>query len=81
MWQLRPHDVGVLGLCNGNALCGTCHVYVHDAWVDRLDPPDETEEAMLAEVRPRKECSRLSCRIEFAADLAGLELTVAPRVP
>ncbi|WP_416979693.1 hypothetical protein [Streptomyces sp. T028] len=28
MWQLRPHKIGIVGLCNGNATRDTCHVYV-----------------------------------------------------
>lgn len=45
--QLRPMKVGIIGLCNGNAACGTCHVYVEKEWLDRLPEPDEYEGEML----------------------------------
>ncbi|WP_050796037.1 2Fe-2S iron-sulfur cluster-binding protein [Parafrankia sp. EUN1f] len=79
MWQLRPLKAGVVGLCNGNAACGTCHVYVREDWLDRLPGPDEYEQEMLGEVRLRRSNSRLSCQIEYGPELDGLELTVAPR--
>jgi 2Fe-2S ferredoxin len=79
MWQLRALKVGVVGLCNGNAACGTCHVYVADGWAPQLEEPDEYEDEMLEEVSHRKPNSRLSCQIEYKAELDGLELTVAPR--
>lgn len=79
MWQLRALKVGIVGLCNGNAACGTCHVYIDPEWADRLEPPDEYEEEMLDEVSNRKDSSRLSCQIEYDLELDGLELTVAPR--
>ncbi|MGW1783742.1 2Fe-2S iron-sulfur cluster-binding protein [Streptomyces sp. NPDC002143] len=79
MLQLRPLKVGILGLCQGNAACGTCHVYVEKEWLDRLPDPDEYEEEMLSEVAARRENSRLSCQIEYRTELDGLEMTVAPR--
>lgn len=78
MWQIRPLRAGVVGLCNGNAACGTCHVYVAPEWADRLEAPDEYEEEMLDEVNNRQQFSRLSCQIEYQPELDGLELTVAP---
>jgi len=79
MWQLRALRVGVVGLCSGNAACGTCHVYVDPAWFDRLPPIEDYEDEMLAELSHRTDCSRLSCQIEYSAELDGLRLTVAPR--
>ncbi len=79
MYHLRPMKVGVVGLCNGNAACGTCHVYVPEHWLSRLPEPDEYEQEMLDELSHRKSNSRLSCQIAYQTDLDGLELTIAPR--
>jgi len=54
----------------------TCHVYVDDAWRDKVGPPSEMEEDMLDfafDVRPS---SRLSCQIKVTEALDGLILKV-----
>ena len=79
MPQLRPLKVGVIGMCNGNAACGTCHVYVEPERFDDLPLIDEYEEEMLAELESREPNSRLSCQLVYEPSLADLTLTVAPR--
>lgn len=64
---------GIAADCGGVMTCATCHVYVDEAWADRLPPPSADESAMLemtaAERRPN---SRLSCQIVLDESLAGL---------
>ena len=66
---------GIAGVCGGNMMCGTCHVYLADAWLGRAGERSEDEEAVLdslslrADVRPT---SRLSCQIRLTAALDGL---------
>ena len=71
---------GILAECGGNAMCATCHVYVDEAWVERLAPPGKDEEALLdgtaAERRPN---SRLSCQIRMTTELDGLVLCLPDR--
>lgn len=78
MQQLRPLKVGVVGLCNGNAACGTCHVYVDENHIAELDEPDEFEEEMLAELSTRQKNSRLACQLVYEPSMADLTLTIAP---
>ncbi len=68
---------GIVAECGGACACATCHAYIDDAWIQRLDPPGEMEDAMLDSVIDRRPNSRLTCQIEVTADLAGLELYVA----
>ena len=75
---LRPAKVGIIGLCNGNAVCGTCHVYVDDDWLDRLPVPEDFELEKIDELEHRRENSRLSCQLVYEPGLDGLALTVAP---
>jgi len=60
------------GACEGSMACSTCHVFVDDAWFDRLPEASEEEEDMLDlafDVRPT---SRLGCQIAMAKELDGL---------
>ncbi|MFF3127365.1 2Fe-2S iron-sulfur cluster-binding protein [Streptomyces sp. NPDC057908] len=78
MPDLRSARVGVVGMCGGNAACGTCHVYVDEAWRAALDAPDGDELYMLDELESRTPASRLACQIVFRPSLDGIELSVAP---
>lgn len=69
----------VEGICGGCASCGTCHVYVDPAWIDRLDPIRGNEEDMLESLRHYKaDSSRLTCQITLVPELDGLTFTLAP---
>jgi 2Fe-2S ferredoxin len=70
---------GVVAQCGGACMCATCHVYVDPAWVSRLQPREEMEEAMLEIAWEPRPNSRLSCQIQITADLDGLEVTVPQR--
>jgi ferredoxin, 2Fe-2S len=58
--------------CGGACACSTCHVYIDEAWREKVGEPSPMEEDMLDfafEVRPN---SRLSCQIKVREDLDGL---------
>ena len=61
--------------CGGACSCATCHVYVDEAWTDKVGSPSPMEEDMLDfafDVRPT---SRLSCQIKITPALEGLVVT------
>lgn len=63
---------GIVAECGGSCLCATCHVYVDDAFVDRV-PLDGDQDAMLdSTASERKPNSRLSCQIVVSPALDGL---------
>ena len=67
---------GIEAECGGACSCATCHVYVDEAWREKVGPPTEMEEDMLDfafDVRPT---SRLSCQIKVTAALDGLVVQV-----
>ena len=70
---------GIIGECGGVCMCATCHIYVHEEFLDRLPPIKDTEEAVLevtnAERLPN---SRLSCQIKMTDDLDGLTVDIPP---
>ena len=70
-------DNGVPGIdadCGGGCACATCHVEVDEAWLEKLHPANDDEEAMLDSVPILSSGSRLSCQIIFTSELEGLEV-------
>jgi 2Fe-2S ferredoxin len=63
---------GVIAECGGACSCATCHVYVDEAWFDRLEKKSETEVALLDAVCDPKPNSRLSCQLKVTEELEGL---------
>ena len=63
---------GVIAECGGACSCATCHVYVDDAWVDKLSAKSEDEVALLDAVCNPQPNSRLSCQIKVTEELDGL---------
>jgi 2Fe-2S ferredoxin len=79
MERLRDLDYGVAAICGGMCSCATCHVDVAPEWLSRLSAPMSDEKDLLAELTHRQSNSRLSCQIDWTADLAGLSVTIAPQ--
>lgn len=75
---IKDYGLPLKAECGGACCCATCHVYVHEDWVDRLYAMREDEEDMLDEAIDVKENSRLSCQILMSADLDGLKVIIAP---
>ncbi|MFT4054485.1 MAG: 2Fe-2S iron-sulfur cluster-binding protein [Novosphingobium sp.] len=74
-------DAGIdemLALCGGCTSCATCHVYVDEAFTDRLQPMSDDENDLLDSSEHRQAISRLSCQIPISAALDGLRVTIAP---
>lgn len=78
METLRELDYGVAAVCGGMCSCATCHVYVDEAWLDRLPAQQEDENDLLDDLEYRRPNSRLSCQIPFTDELEGLVVTLAP---
>jgi 2Fe-2S ferredoxin len=76
MQTARENDIdGIVAICGGSMMCGTCHIVVADAWTDRAGPPSDDEAAVLEALDARAEvgpASRLACQIKMSAELDGL---------
>jgi 2Fe-2S ferredoxin len=68
---------GIVAECGGACACATCHAYIAEAWLPRLRPMEDMEDAMLESAADRRPNSRLTCQIEVTDDLDGLEVFVA----
>lgn len=74
---VRSGVPGIIGECGGNLSCGTCHVWVRDAFLERVGGPGEMEDDLLdMAVGDRRSGSRLSCQIKMCEDLDGLTVDV-----
>jgi len=71
--------LGILAECGGACSCGTCHVYVDPAWVDRVGDVQDMEAAMLEDVCEGQPNSRLSCQIPVTEELDGLVVRLPER--
>jgi 2Fe-2S ferredoxin len=76
MQAARAADVGgIVAVCGGNMLCGTCHVSVEDDWIGRAGAPGEDEAAVLEALDARADVgpnSRLACQIKMTPELDGI---------
>jgi ferredoxin, 2Fe-2S len=63
---------GIEAECGGACACSTCHVYVEEAWREKVGDPSPMEEDMLDFAYGIQPNSRLSCQIKVREDLDGL---------
>lgn len=68
---------GIVAECGGACACATCHGYVDEAWIEKLNEIDDMEDSMLDAAFDRKANSRLTCQIEVSDKLNGLVIHVA----
>lgn len=68
---------GIDAECGGACSCATCHIYVDEAWLDKLPPCSDMEAAMLeCAVGEGQKGSRLACQITMEDVLNGLVLRI-----
>lgn len=72
---LRDGGLDVAAECGGACACATCHVYVDDAFMDKVGTQEEMEKSMLDFAENVKANSRLSCQIKISDALDGLRVT------
>ena len=67
---------GIDADCGGGMSCATCHVYVNDEWLDKLQIKEDGEEDMLDMAFEPKKNSRLSCQLIVSDALDGLVVNI-----
>lgn len=79
MEVIRDNDFEDLAaLCGGCCSCATCHVYIDENWLPKLDKVEADEDELLSMAESRQANSRLSCQIEMSDELDGMPVTIAP---
>lgn len=76
---IRNNVPGIDADCGGACACATCHVYVDDAWMEKVGAPTPMEEDMLDFGYDIKPNSRLSCQIKITDALDGLVVITPER--
>ncbi len=66
---------GIDADCGGACACATCHVYVDDAFMEKVGQPQDMEQSMLDFAENVRPTSRLSCQISVSDALDGLKVT------
>ena len=66
---------GIDADCGGACACATCHVYVDEAFMEKVGNPEDMEQSMLDFAENVQSNSRLSCQISVRDDLDGLKVT------
>jgi 2Fe-2S ferredoxin len=74
---IREHGLPIKAECGGACACATCHVYVDEAWLDKLPAMRDDEEEMLDEAFAVEDNSRLSCQLIMGEELDGLKVKLA----
>ena len=70
---------GIEAECGGACACATCHVYVDEAWREKVGPPSPMEEDMLDFGYDVRANLRLSCQIKVTEALDGLVVAIPER--
>ena len=76
---VRNSVPGIEAECGGACACATCHVYVDEAWQEKVGLPGSIEADMLDFAYDVRASSRLSCQIKMADALDGLIVRVPER--
>ena len=66
---------GIDADCGGSMACATCHVYVEEKWLNKIQKAEEAEEDMIDMAFEPKKNSRLSCQLIISEELDGLIVT------
>jgi 2Fe-2S ferredoxin len=75
---IRDAGIELLAQCGGSCACATCHVYVDDAWLNKIPEPSEEELGMLDGAFEVTDNSRLSCQLICSDAIDGIKIKVAP---
>ena len=67
---------GIDADCGGSMACATCHVYVQEKWLDKLNKIEDGEQDMLDMAFEPKKNSRLSCQLIVTDELDGLTVNI-----
>lgn len=73
----KENDIPLMGACDGSCACGTCHIYIDEEHLQKIEKPLEEEENILDVVFNVQQNSRLACQVIVCKELDGAKITIA----
>jgi len=73
---VKANIAGIDADCGGACACATCHVYIDNAWMDKIPAGKPAEEDMLDFAFNVQPNSRLCCQIQITDSMEGLVFSV-----
>jgi len=72
----KENNIDLMGACDGNCACGTCHVYIDEETLKKIEPATEDEENVLDIVFNLQQNSRLACQVIVNEKMEGAIITI-----
>ena len=72
----KQNNVSLMGACDGACACGTCHVYIDENYIDKLENPSEQENSVLDVVFGIQNNSRLACQVIVNEKMDGMKVII-----
>lgn len=70
----KKHNIQIIGACEGNCACSTCHIILEENLYNKLPPPKEEEEDMLDLAYGVRKTSRLACQVNITKDFNNTKI-------
>lgn len=74
----HANEIDLEGACEGSLACSTCHVYLDEDTLQKLEEPCDDENDMLDLAFALTEQSRLGCQVIASKEVEGLTATLPP---
>lgn len=72
----KDNGIKLFGGCDGAGVCGTCHVYIDEEFISKVNEASPSEEDIIDVLLNGKINSRLACQIIVTEQLDGLTVTI-----
>ena len=72
----EENQIELVGACGGSCACGSCHVYIDEETLKKIEPAKEDEEDVLDIVFDLKPNSRLACQVAITEAMDGAIITI-----
>ena len=72
----EQNNIELIGACGGSCACGSCHVYIDEETLKKIESPKEDEENVLDVVFNIQPNSRLACQVVVSEEMDGAIITI-----